>query len=1697
MKEEVNQNPCGQSCQPIPRRNHVSRSADHRDSQKELWKKPKTKTTELYVKIHDLIQDVALLEQVLTTKVNLEGFQLSLLKKDVMRSDTCTYCSVICPSKDLAKRLKHLLLKDRHMFTPLIDCNFTGFDQSEVLQSRAEQRKEELRQQAQFELEKKSTRALKVHEEKLQAIMLQIDQAKGKLNNLYTATQTKAEISALEAKVDENIRQKEEFCGAVDEFRKRVATALNGTNFEKTVNEARKQFGIECCRFEKSLPMYARRRDIVDLVRSNQVSVILGETGSGKSTQMVQYLLEADFCNKGAIVCTQPRKVAAISLATHVSSELATNVGKEVGYKVGSKCRTGDLTKVIFMTDHCLLNECLADPTLKAFSCIVVDEAHERSLYTDLLLGMIKRCLQKRPELRVIITSATIDPEVFVKFFGNCPVLKVSGRTFPVDVVWLDDNNEEDEFENYMQKAVKKAEEIHLKEALGDILVFLTSPLETEKCCEAFQQSLAGRNDFQCFQLHGQLQADEQQKVFEPLGKNKRKIVFATNCAETSITIDGIKYVVDTGVAKEMRYDAKKNSNCLSVTVVSQSSAEQRKGRAGRTAPGKCYRLYSKYSYNAMDKITLPEILRTHLGQALLKLAELGVGPDMYDFVQSPSQEAIEAALESLVQLGALSTNHRITEEGRWIAKLPLDPRLGLMTLKGKANGLLFDSIVLAALTNFGSVFYRGNTTKEQEQHDKSKTRFSQTTGDCLTSLAVYKEWQHVPEKEKNRWCVANSINAKAMRSTRDMANEIIKTLKKEYNLEVANEFSDKETTENCLRHMIFECYIGNLCHYLGMEKAGYFAARVSRQVHVHPSSCLTSLASNPEWVVYEQLIKTSRDFITGVTPVDESWLADVAVENVGLDVEDIRKKKVMNVFTQAAGSHAFFSMVGPRFCRLREYEDLGSSQGNFSVVVVEASREVKEVKVFSTEKANERLVKLVKERVERSARELAREDTEQPVGKEESNLRVVLGTGGKVVELLMPDESRKVFIHRVTENSTEEHILAKFQQFGEIRLCKKFVEGEKWGFLIFKTVAEAVNAAKETGDNEADAGELERRRPLKQNADFKARLKWCRRPSSGFGYASISPAEYATCLLKSCFYVGSNLITIKPARNRENSLYFPSLPRALSEDVLRRSLLHELGYDENTKGIVERVTIVRQKPYQTTDAELRDLEMTIEKTFQAYLRTSQVKVSVEKPHKETSVMFGSEAVFTDPIEGIQACKRLQTEFYIHDQPVDVVPVIYATLTVPNQVLKVADAKVKDALNHFSGLAEIKSKPVHNDKHIFYIRASEVEDMVKVRKCLSDIFKGEVLDCRKAPALAHLLNAAGLSFLRETQHKTSTYISVDSRLGTIAIHGTEAACTQVYIEVNNYLDLVQSGTVEEMTLKGGDRPAGVLKALLMEYGEDLDRFRASSGLFVVSVDYRKHKLRLTGSPESIEKAHDIVNKVVEKMKRSSRKDDEEDTIDCVICQCPVEAKELYRLELCAHPYCLDCLKHQVAVAVTTRSLPVVCGREGCEREVAVRDLTFLTRRGDVNMSALTAAALSAFVMRSGGAARFCVTPDCPVVYRTTAEEHAKVFVCPDCSVRLCTACHQQAHDGMTCAILRANKEGWQDVELWARQDPTRRKPCPGCYTPIEKTGGCRRMFCTVCKTTFCWMCSKKFASECACYEHLTIEHGGIFGENEL
>ena len=583
--------------------------------------------------------------------------------------------------------------------------------------------------------------------------------------------------AALKATLNELKQQGEEFKKYTCKMMEDLMNIPSGANLKDAAADIRRKVGLEIRKLSTALPIYARRSEITDTVEKHQVCIVLGETGSGKSTQMPQYLYDAGYGEKGTIVCTQPRKVAATSLAKRVSQEMATPLGKTVGYQLGRSTKSSAMTKVSYMTDHTLLNECIKDPSLQKFSCVIIDEAHERTVFTDLLIGMIKKCLPTRPDLRVIITSATIDPESFIRYFDDCPLISVSGRTFPVDITYTGGS------ENFVDDAVAMALSVHRDEAPGDILVFLTSPVDIERACNMFTARnqvpnvLTARNQVtkaQILPLHGRLQPTEQQKVFEDPRPGVRKIIFATNCAETSLTIPGIKYVIDTGRAKEKVYDGARNMSSLEVRYISQSSANQRKGRAGRTDSGKCYRLYTEHQYENMEAVSTPEIFRVHLGQSLTKLMELGVkDPLSFEFVQAPPKEAFQVAMTLLEKLGA-SKNGSLTDLGWRMAKFPMEPRLAKFVLEAVDSGIPFSGTVVAALcTLAGTIFYRAGNEDQKDRADKLKVRFCVEQGDMLTMLFAFREWDSVPEKEKIKWCMENSLNAKSLRIVRETLKEI------------------------------------------------------------------------------------------------------------------------------------------------------------------------------------------------------------------------------------------------------------------------------------------------------------------------------------------------------------------------------------------------------------------------------------------------------------------------------------------------------------------------------------------------------------------------------------------------------------------------------------------------------------------------------------------------------------------------------------------------------------------------------------------------------------------------------------------------------------------------------------------------------------------------------------------------------------
>lgn len=458
----------------------------------------------------------------------------------------------------------------------------------------------------------------------------------------------------------------------------------------------------------KFLPVYSVRDEMMQVIRENQVIIIVGETGSGKTTQMTQYLYEDGFARFGQIGCTQPRRVAAMSVAARVAQEMDVELGNEVGYSIRFEDVTSEKTKIKYMTDGVLLRETLVEEDLDRYSCVIMDEAHERSLNTDVLFGVLKKVVARRRDFRLIVTSATLDSGKFATFFGSAPVFKIPGRTFPVDVLFSKTPQED-----YVDAAVKQAVAVHLGHPPGDVLIFMTGQEEIEATCFALQERLDHLGEdippLMILPIYSTLPSDLQAKIFDKAPDGTRKCIVSTNIAETSLTVDGIIYVIDTGYVKMKVYNSKVGMDALTVYPCSQAGANQRAGRAGRTGPGTCWRLFTESAFaHEMLQTTVPEIQRTNLANVVLLLKSLNV-QDVgdFDFMDPPPAENIAAASYQLWVLGALSDNGGLTNLGRRMAEFPLDPSLAKMLLVGEEMRCSEEVLTVVSMLSVPSVFFR------------------------------------------------------------------------------------------------------------------------------------------------------------------------------------------------------------------------------------------------------------------------------------------------------------------------------------------------------------------------------------------------------------------------------------------------------------------------------------------------------------------------------------------------------------------------------------------------------------------------------------------------------------------------------------------------------------------------------------------------------------------------------------------------------------------------------------------------------------------------------------------------------------------------------------------------------------------------------------------------------------------------------
>ncbi|KAH6847973.1 P-loop containing nucleoside triphosphate hydrolase protein [Chaetomium sp. MPI-CAGE-AT-0009] len=676
------------------------------------------------------------------------------------------------------------------------------------------------------------------------------------------------------------------FASPLDEFKRHKTTALQAAHAESQDNNpwtgnphSQQYFNI--LKTRRDLPVQKQRQEFLDMYHKTQILVFVGETGSGKTTQIPQYVLYDELPHQTGklIACTQPRRVAAMSVAQRVANELDVNLGEEVGYSIRFENRTGPKTLLKYMTDGQLLREAMHDHDMSRYGCIILDEAHERTLATDILMALLKQIAERRKDLKIIVMSATLDAQKFQTYFFNAPLLAVPGRTHPVEIFYTPEPERD-----YVEAAVRTVLQIHASEPEGDILLFLTGEEEIEDACrrislevdDMIRESDAG--PMAVYPLYGTLPPHQQQRIFDKApaptrkgGRPGRKCIVSTNIAETSLTIDGIVYVVDPGFSKQKIYNPRTRVESLLVSPISKASAQQRAGRAGRTRPGKCFRLYTENAFKKeLIEQTYPEILRSNLANTVLELKKLGIEDLVhFDLMDPPAPETMMRALEELNYLACLDDDGELTTLGGMASEFPLDPALAVMLISSPEFYCSNEILSITSLLSVPQIWVRPNNARKRA--DEMKQQFAHPDGDHLTLLNAYHAYKGAEQagEDVKKWCHEHFLSFRHL-SSADNVRAQLKRIMETHGIElVSTPFQDKDYYTNIRRALLAGFFMQVAMRESSTSKV-YKTVKDDQLVMIHPGTVVTSPY---DWVVYNEFVLTTKQYVRTVTNIRAEWL--------------------------------------------------------------------------------------------------------------------------------------------------------------------------------------------------------------------------------------------------------------------------------------------------------------------------------------------------------------------------------------------------------------------------------------------------------------------------------------------------------------------------------------------------------------------------------------------------------------------------------------------------------------------------------------------------------------------------------------------------------------------------------------------------------------------------------------------------------
>ncbi|RKX94344.1 MAG: ATP-dependent RNA helicase [Spirochaetes bacterium] len=616
----------------------------------------------------------------------------------------------------------------------------------------------------------------------------------------------------------------------------------------------------------QELPVYKQKDKIIEKLKTNQVIVVESPTGSGKTTQLPLILHEAGYSNEGVIGVTQPRRIATLSVCEYIKRQLPGDEGNFAAYKMRFEDTTDFSTRIKIMTDGILLQELKTDRLLSKYSVIIVDEAHERSLNIDFILGLLKTILRERKDFKVIISSATINPEIFSEYFDHCEIIHIETKIYPIQTIFVK-LQEEGNYDLIIEKIGDIVTNEANKKRNGDVLVFLPGEKIIKDCISYLEKSKVRKKLF-LIPLYGRLSREEQEKIFIPTPVKKIKVVVATNIAETSVTIDGITTVIDSGLAKINFYNPRTFTSSLIESQISKASCNQRKGRAGRTAPGVCYRLYSKKDFDSRPLFTREEIYRTDLSEVVLQMADLDITDfESFDFISPPGQQGLRSAVDTLKLIGAIDNSNHLTKAGRMMAVFPLLPRHSKIIVESitKYPAVLEEIIIAVSFLSTRSPFFlpMGKEIEARKEHHK----FSEPSGDFRSYLNLYRQYTVIESGDpRKEFCENHYLDLRTM-------NEIVNI--KHQLEEIISEMGIPITGGGSNREYICSIAAGLVQFVCKNTGRGVYSSFTADKIHIHPGSVM--FRESPRYIVAGEIVKTSRMFARSVSVIKETWLKDIS----------------------------------------------------------------------------------------------------------------------------------------------------------------------------------------------------------------------------------------------------------------------------------------------------------------------------------------------------------------------------------------------------------------------------------------------------------------------------------------------------------------------------------------------------------------------------------------------------------------------------------------------------------------------------------------------------------------------------------------------------------------------------------------------------------------------------------------------------